>query len=67
MNTHTVFVYIHLSIMIVLLTILTAIISFPFSSALYNNASNHKGDMKMLTEDEWPSHGPWIVTVGTVY
>ena len=51
-----------------LLTILTAIISFPFSSALlYNNASNHKGDMKMMTEDEWPSHGPWIVTVGTVY
>jgi hypothetical protein len=50
-----------------LLTILTAILSFPFSSAVYNNASNHKGNMKMMTEDEWPSHGPWIVTVGTVY
>jgi hypothetical protein len=48
--------------MIVFLSaLLIAIISFPISSALYDPS---KENMKLMTEDEWPSHGPWIVTVG---
>ena len=47
--------------MIVFLSaLLIAIISFPISSALYDPSK----EMKLMTEDEWPSHGPWIVTVG---
>ena len=45
--------------MIVFLSaLLIAIISFPISSALYDPSKEN------MTEDEWPSHGPWIVTVG---
>jgi hypothetical protein len=44
-----------------LFTLLLAIISSPFSSALYDPS---KENIKMMTEDEWPSHGPWIVTIG---
>jgi hypothetical protein len=50
-------------IMILLLAVLlVTIISSPFSSALYDPSG--AGAMKMMTEDDWPSHGPWIVTIG---
>jgi hypothetical protein len=41
--------------------LLAIIISSPYSSALYDPS---KENIKMMTEDEWPSHGPWIVTIG---
>ena len=44
-----------------LLVILIAVINSPFLSALYDPSMEA---MKMVTEDDWPSHGPWIVTVG---
>ena len=47
--------------MIVFLSAILIAISFPISSALYDPS---KENMKLMTEDEWPSHGPWIVTVG---
>ena len=49
--------------MILLLAVLITIISSPFSSALYDPIKG-AGATKMMTEDDWPSHGPWIVTVG---
>ena len=48
-------------IVFLLATFVAIIISSPFSSALFDPS---KENIKMMTEDEWPSHGPWIVTVG---
>jgi hypothetical protein len=45
---------------VVLLAILLAVISCSFSSAIYDPSK----EVKMMTEDDWPSHGPWIVTIG---
>ena len=44
-----------------LLAIFIAICSF--SSAIYNH-SYEATNVKMITENDWPSHGPWIVTIG---
>eukprot|EP01036_Dinobryon_divergens_P022715 gene22715-30998_t len=43
-----------------LFAVLVALISSPFSSALFDPSKEY---VKIMTEDEWPSHGPWIVTV----
>ena len=40
--------------------ILIALICFNFSSALYDKNK----EAIMMTEEDWSSHGPWIVTVG---
>ena len=48
-----------------LLAILVALISCPFSIAFYD--PNKEAMMKMMTKDDWPSHGPWIVTVGNLF
>ena len=50
-------------IVFLLATLVAIIISSPFSSALFDPS---KENIKMMTEDEWPSHGPWIVTVGNL-
>eukprot|EP01035_Chromulina_nebulosa_P026076 gene26076-34093_t len=44
---------------VVLFTILLTLISCSFSSAIYDPNK----EVKMMTEDNWPSHGPWIVTI----
>ena len=44
-----------------LVAIFIAICSF--SSAIYNH-SYEATNVKMITENDWPSHGPWIFTIG---